>query len=96
MISRVLQNIFAKILTNAKGGRLKCPSSMNNTYLIEVDRIEPNGDVVTITERRKLKATKTNKGLERQLNNLVNRISEELKYYQVSYKRYTVSHVCSN
>jgi hypothetical protein len=52
--------------------------------------------VVTITERRKLSATKSNKGLERQLNNLVNRIGEELKYYQVSYKRYTVSHVSSN
>ena len=69
---------------------------MNNTYLIEIDRIEPNGSVVTITERRKLKATKTNKGLERQLNNLVNRIGEELKYYQVPHKRYTVSHVSSN
>ena len=69
---------------------------MNNTYLIEIDRIEPNGDVVTITERRKLKATKTNKGLERQLNNLVNRIAEELKYYQIPHKRYTVSHVSSN
>ena len=69
---------------------------MNNTYLIEVDRIEPNGNVVTITERRKLKATKTNKGLERQLNNLVNRIAEELKYYQVPHKRYTVSHISSN
>jgi len=69
---------------------------MNNTYLIEVDRIEPNGNVVTITERRKLKATKTNKGLERQLNNLVNRIGEELKYYQIPHKRYTVSHVSSN
>ena len=69
---------------------------MNNTYLIEVDRIEPNGDVVTITERRKLKATKSNVGLERQMNNLANRIGEELRYYQVSYKRYTVSHVSSN
>jgi hypothetical protein len=39
-------------------------------------------NVVTITERRKLSATKSNKGLERQLNNLVNRIGEELKYYQ--------------
>ena len=69
---------------------------MNNTYLIEVDRIEPNGDVVTITERRKLKGTKSNVGLERQMNNLANRIGEELRYYQVSYKRYTVSHVSSN
>ena len=69
---------------------------MNNTYLIEVDRIEPNGDVVTITERRTLCATKSNKGLERQMNNLVNRIAEELKYYQVPHKRYTVSHISSN
>jgi len=69
---------------------------MNNTYLIEVDRIEPNGDVVTITERRKLSATKSIRGRDRQLNNLVNRIDEELKYYQVPYKRYTVSHVSSN
>ena len=69
---------------------------MNNTYLIEVDRIEPNGDVVTITERRTLCATKSNKGRDRQLNNLVNRIAEELKYYQVPYKRYTVSHISSN
>jgi len=69
---------------------------MNNTYLIEVDRIEPNGNVVTITERRKLSATKSTRGRHRQLNNLVNRIDEELKYYQVPYKRYTVSHVSSN
>jgi len=69
---------------------------MNNTYLIEIDRIEPSGDVVTITERRKLSATKSNRGRDRQLNNLVNRIAEELKYYQVPYKRYTVSHVSSN
>ena len=67
-----------------------------NRYCIEVDRIEPNGDIFTLVEYRKLKATKSNKGLERQLNNLVNRIGEELKYYQVPYKRYTVSHVSSN
>ena len=62
-----------------------------NRYCIEVDRIEPNGDIFTLVEYRKLKATKSNKGLERQLNNLVNRIGEELKYYQVPHKRYTVS-----
>ena len=66
-----------------------------NRYCIEVDRIEPNGDIFTLVEYRKLKATKTNKGLERQLNNLVNRIGEELKYYQVPHKRYTVSVVWS-
>ena len=62
-----------------------------NRYCIEVDRIEPNGEIFTLVQYRKLKATKTNKGLERQLNNLVNRIGEELKYYQVPHKRYTVS-----
>jgi len=69
---------------------------MNNTYRIEVDRIEPNGDVVTITEHRKLSATKSNRGLHRQMENLVQRIAEELKYYQVPHKRYTVSHVSSH
>ena len=67
-----------------------------NTYQIEVDRIEPSGDVVTITERRQLKATKSNRGRDRQMENLVNKIIEELKYYQVPHKRFTVSHVSSN
>jgi len=67
-----------------------------NTYQIEVDRIEPNGDVVTITERRQLKATKSNRGRDRQMENLVSKIIEELKYYQVPHKRFTVSHVSSN
>ena len=66
-----------------------------NTYQIEVDRIEPSGDVVTITERRQLKATKSIRGRDRQMENLVQRIAEELKYYQVPHKRYTVSHVSS-
>ena len=64
-----------------------------NVYQIEVDRIEPNGDVVTITERRQLKATKSIRGRDRQMENLVNRIIEELKYYQVPHKRFTVSQV---
>ena len=64
---------------------------MHNTYMIEVDRIEPNGDVFTLIEYRKLKATKTIKGRDRQMSNLVNQIAEELKYYQVPHKRYTVS-----
>jgi len=62
-----------------------------NVYQIEVDRIEPNGDVVTITERRELKATKTIRGRDRQMNNLVDKVIEELKYYQVPHKRFTVS-----
>ena len=64
-----------------------------NVYQIEVDRIEPNGDVVTIVERRQLKATKSLRGRDRQLENLVQRIAEELKYYQVPHKSYTVTHV---
>ena len=65
--------------------------TMQNTYRIEVDRIEPNGEIFTLVEYRNLKATKSNKGRDRQLNNLVQRIAEELKYYQVPHKRYTVS-----
>ena len=64
---------------------------MQNTYRIEVDRIEPNGEIFTLVEYRNLKATKSFKGRDRQLNNLVQRIAEELKYYQVPHKRYTVS-----
>ena len=64
-----------------------------NVYQIEVDRIEPNGDVVTIVERRQLKATKSLRGRDRQLNNLVERVIKELKYYQVPHKRFTVSQV---
>ena len=60
------------------------------TYMIEVDRIEPNGDITTIVEYRKLKKCKDNKGTERQMNNLVNRIAKELRYYQIEFKRYTV------
>ena len=67
-----------------------------NVYRIEVDRIEPNGDVVTITERRRLSATKSNRGRDRQMENLVQRIADELKYYQVPHKRYTVSHISFN
>ena len=62
-----------------------------NVYQIEVDRIEPNGDIFTITERRTLKATKSIRGRDRQMNNLVNQVIEELKYYQVPHKRLTVS-----
>ena len=64
-----------------------------NVYQIEVDRIEPNGDVVTIVERRQLKATKSIRGRDRQMENLVQKIIDELKYYQVPHKRFTVSQV---
>lgn len=64
-----------------------------NVYQIEVDRIEPNGDIFTIVERRTLKATKSIRGRDRQMENLVQRIAEELKYYQVPHKSYTVSQV---
>lgn len=62
-----------------------------NRYCIEVDRIEPNGEIATIVEYRNLKATKSNRGRQRQMDNLVNRIAEELRYYNVQFKRYTVS-----
>jgi len=67
-----------------------------NTYMIEVDRIEPNGEVNTIVEYRKMKATKSNRGRDRQMENVVNKIIDELKYYQVPHKRFTVSFVPSN
>ena len=62
-----------------------------NVYQIEVDRIEPNGDIFTVIERRTLKATKSIRGRDRQMNNLVDKVIEELKYYQVPHKRLTVS-----
>ena len=62
-----------------------------NRYKIEVERIEPNGDVHTIVEYRNMNATKSLRGRDRQMNNLVNRIIEELKYYQVPHKSFTVS-----
>ena len=62
-----------------------------NRYCIEVDRIEPNGSIFTVVEYRKLKATKSTRGRDTQLANLVERIGEELRYYQVPHKRYTVS-----
>ena len=62
-----------------------------NRYRIEVDRIEPNGDIHTIVEYRRLKATKSLRGRDRQMENLVQRIADELKYYEVPHKSYTVS-----
>ena len=62
-----------------------------NRYCIEVDRIEPNGEIFTLVEYRNLKATKSIRGRDRQMENLVKRIAEELKYYQVPHNRYTVS-----
>jgi len=61
-----------------------------NRYCIEVERIEPNGEIATIVEYRNLNATKSNRNLQRQMDNLVNRIAGELKYYQVPHKRFTV------
>ena len=62
-----------------------------NRYCIEVDRIQPNGETFTLVEYRNLKATKSLRGRDRQMENLVQRIADELKYYQVPHKRYTVS-----
>lgn len=62
-----------------------------NRYRIEVDRIEPNGEIATIVEYRNLRPTVSNRGLQRQMDNLVNRIIEELKYYQVPHRSFTVT-----
>jgi len=62
-----------------------------NRYCIEVQRIEPNGDITNLVEYRRLKATKSLRGRDRQMENLVQRIADELKYYQVPHKSYTVS-----
>ena len=64
-----------------------------NRYCIEVERIEPNGDIYHLVEYRNLKATKSLRGRDRQMENLVQRIADELKYYQVPHKSYTVSQV---
>jgi hypothetical protein len=64
-----------------------------NRYRIAVDRIEPNGDIFTLVEYRNLKATKSTRGRDRQMENLTNKIIEELKYYQVPHKSFTVSAV---
>ena len=62
-----------------------------NTYRIEVDRIERDGSIFTLVQHRKLKATKSLRGRDRQMNNLVEKVIKELKYYQVPHKRFTVS-----
>ena len=62
-----------------------------NTYRIEVDRIERDGSIFTVVQHRQLKATKSIRGRDRQLNNLVEKVIKELKYYQVPHKRFTVS-----
>jgi len=65
------------------------------TYRIEVDRINPDQSITHLVEYRKMPKPKTIKGSDRQLNNMVNRIAEELNYYRVEFKRYTVSVVPS-
>ena len=49
-----------------------------NRYCIEIERIEPNGEIYNLVEYRKLKATKSNRGRDRQMENLVQRIADEL------------------
>ena len=62
-----------------------------NRYCIEVDRIERDGSIYHLTQYRELKPTKSIKGLNRQLQKLTDRIEEELHYYKVPFKRYSVS-----
>lgn len=62
-----------------------------NRYCIEVERIERDGSIFNVVQYRELKATKSQRGRNRQLENLVQKIADELKYYQVPHKSYTVS-----
>ena len=62
-----------------------------NTYRIEVDRIERDGSIFTVVQHRELKPTKSIRGRDRQMNNLVEKVIKDLKYYQVPHKRFTVS-----
>ena len=62
-----------------------------NRYCIEVDRIERDGSIFHLVQYRELKATKTLRAHKLQLKKLTDRIGEELQYYQVPYKRYSVS-----
>lgn len=59
-------------------------------YRIELDR----ADGTTAVEYRKRKRPTTAKGFDRQHNNVVNSIVEELRYYRVEgWKRLTVTRV---
>ena len=69
--------------------------TQQQTYRIEVDRINPDKSITNLVEYRNMPKPKTNKGLERQLDKMVRRIDDELRYYQVAFKRYTVSVVPS-
>ena len=64
-----------------------------NRYLIEVDRIEPNGSIYHLTQYRELKATKSLTAHKKQLDKLTTRIEEELHYYQIPFERFSVSMV---
>lgn len=64
-----------------------------NRYRIEVERIERDGSIYNLVQYRELKATKSQRGRNRQLENLVQKIIDELKYYQVPHKSFTVSQV---
>ena len=64
-----------------------------NRYCIEVDRIERDGSIFHLVQYRELKPTKSIKGLKRQLDKLTDRIEEELHYYQLPLKSFSVSHV---
>jgi len=62
-----------------------------NRYRIEVERIEPDGSIFKLVEYRQLKATKSLRGRDRQLEKLTDKVSDELTYYMIPWKRFTVS-----
>jgi hypothetical protein len=64
-----------------------------NRYRIEVERIEPNGEIFNLVQYRELPVTKSQRGRNRQMENLTQKIIDELKYYQVPHKSFTVSQI---
>jgi len=59
-------------------------------YRVELDR----ADGTTAVEFRKRRKATTAKGMDRQHNNVVNSVVEEIRYYQIEgWKRLTVTRV---
>jgi len=83
--------VLVTIATDSRLSHTNPTQIIMNRYCIEVDRIERDGSIFHLVQYRELKPTKSLWAHKLQLEKLTNRIAEELKYYQVPYKRYSVS-----
>ena len=83
--------VLVTIATDSRLSYTNLTQIIMNRYCIEVDRIERDGSIFHLVQYRELKATKTLRAHKLQLKKLTDRIGEELQYYQVPYKRYSVS-----